>query len=334
VKQVVAYNNIVFRNLVVFTSIFTLILLIDKFSPHIPGLPHPTLVQVFTYYCVNYAIVFIHNHFNIRCNFLPKRLAVFALISVAIIIAFAFVSRFFSIQYKMPTNNYSDVLSSIMTLFVGALLYLAHLWIKNNYITAQKDLASKVLELNFLKQQLSPHFLLNALNNLYGVALAEPKNMPDKILELSSLLNYQVSAVNKEHVPLSEELSFVNSYLQHAQYKSHNLLVKQTKIGAEPSIEIPPLLYLPLIENAVKYSAESEQPLVQLEWTFDAKRIALSIENSVVEGKSKASGNQIGFLNLKRRLEIIELQSEFTSGPTNHNTYKAQLVIWHKSLNA
>jgi LytS/YehU family sensor histidine kinase len=211
---------------------------------------------------------------------------------------------------------------------IGSSIYFWNDWILNNVIKTQKKLLNKEAELNFLKQQLSPHFLLNSLNNLYGVSLSTPEIVSDKILELSDLLRYQVEATNKNNVPLSEEVKFVNDYLENAKYKSNKLIINLESKGEVLNENLPPLLFLPLIENAVKYSAECEQPIINAKWIFENNSICFDIENNFYMNSKIKSGTNIGLANLKRRLEILKQKYSFEIINTNPELYKTILKIW------
>ncbi|HEU4497662.1 MAG TPA: histidine kinase, partial [Flavobacterium sp.] len=193
-------------------------------------------------------------------------------------------------------------------------------------IGLKRKLIANENELSFLKHQLNPHFLLNAINNLYGVSLAEPEIVSEKILELADLLHYQLDAIKKNTVLLADEIAFCKNYIAYMQYKSNNLKVETAITGNFQNKKIHTLLFLPLIENAIKYASETQNPQVNINWLLDKDCLIFTISNTFTANNSKAKGTEIGLANLKRRLEILDAKSELTI--TENDFFKVQLTLW------
>lgn len=73
------------------------------------------------------------------------------------------------------------------------------------------------------------------------------------------------------------------------------------------SVEIAPMLFIPFIENAFKYSRieENENAFVQMEINSNTNRLKFRIENSVATKNKPSSGSGMGICNVKQRLDII-----------------------------
>jgi len=170
--------------------------------------------------------------------------------------------------------------------------------------------------------------LLNAMNNLYGEALAEPDKVPDRILNLSDMLRYQIEATKKDYVLLEEEIAFIKKYMEYYTFRNERLAITQKFDGNFDSIDIPPLFFLPLVENAVKFSAETPEPFINLDLKVKCNSLSFTIKNSCLESGSRISGTGIGIENLKRRLEVYGLKHELNCKKEN-NTFIVKLNIWH-----
>lgn len=332
--MVLKYENIYARNIACLVFIYGLAYLEFSIMPKLPGMPNPTIMQLFNYLCGSFLLIFINNHFVIRNYFLNGKYLKALLGSSSIGIVMFCFSYYLGQLYNIPNNVASEILGSFVKLIIGMCIYLGHNYVLTNMLYTQKKLMSTGAELHFLKQQLSPHFLLNSLNNLYGVSLSAPEIISHKILELSELLRYQVAATNKLTVPIQDEVKFVNNYLNNAKYKANNLNLKINTTGNLSNAAIAPLLFLPLIENAVKFCLESDAPYIHAEWVFDENIIQLNIENNYQTAILSKQGNNIGLANLKRRLEILHLKNNFTIDTATYNIYKTQLTIWHTNTNA
>ncbi|MEZ0129671.1 sensor histidine kinase [Flavobacterium sp. LBUM151] len=227
----------------------------------------------------------------------------------------------------MGLGNFKTL--QILSLIInGMFFYFIHVVITKKIMDADKDIMNFKSELSFLKQQLNPHFLLNAMNNLYGESLAEPDKVPDRILNLSDMLRYQIEATKKDYVLLDEEIAFIKKYMEYYTFRNERLAITQKFEGNFDSIDIPPLFFLPLVENAVKFSAETVEPFINIDLKVKCNSLAFTIKNSYLESGSRISGTGIGIENLKRRLEVYGLKHELNC-KKEKNTFIVKLNIWH-----
>lgn len=219
-------------------------------------------------------------------------------------------------------------LSIISLIFNGTFLYILHALAMKKFSQTDKDIINFKSELSFLKQQLNPHFLLNAMNNLYGESLSEPEKLPGRILNLSDLLRYQIEATKKDFVFVAEEIDFIKKYIEYYTFRNERLSVTQNYEGTFDSIEIPPLFFLPLVENAVKFSGETSNPFIVIDLKVKNQNLSFTLKNNYLETGSRLSSTGIGIENLKRRLEVYGLRHELTCKKEN-NTFSVTLNIWH-----
>jgi hypothetical protein len=219
-------------------------------------------------------------------------------------------------------------LSIISLIFNGTCLYFLHMVVMKKVSQTDKDIINFKSELSFLKQQLNPHFLLNAMNNLYGESLSEPDKLPDRILNLSDMLRYQIEATKKDYVLIEDELDFITKYIDYYSFRNERLSVTQKYDGAFDNIEIPPLFFLPLVENAVKFSGENAEPFIHIDLKMKDQNLSFTIKNNYLDSGSRLSSTGIGIENLKRRLEVYGLKHEL-SCKKEKNIFTVKLNIWH-----
>jgi len=221
-----------------------------------------------------------------------------------------------------------EVTNTLFFTILGTGTYFIHQWAFQNITLRERQLANTVAELEFLKMQLNPHFLLNAMNNLYGEALTNPDDTPNRILQLSHLFRYQIEASKKEVVRLGLEIDFVNEYLDYYKFTSDSLVVELTYEGDLEEYQVPPLLFFSLVENAVKFSLQTERPLIKIKWKEEEKgKIYFEIINSCLPKDKQKAGTGLGLINLKRRLEVSGVQARFMV-EEQKNLYKAKLTLW------
>lgn len=163
-------------------------------------------------------------------------------------------------------------------------------------------------ELKLLKAQINPHFIFNALNNIYSLTYLKSENAPDSVLKLSEMLRYVFYDCSKDRVPLKNEIKYIENYASFQQMKSdytQNIRI-QTEGGIEKCM-IAPMLFIPFIENAFKYSriAELEDAFVNMSIKKEDDLLYFKIENSIPLTAKSVPGSGTGINNVKHRLKII-----------------------------
>jgi two-component system, LytTR family, sensor kinase len=276
---------------------------------------------------VVYGIVFLFNHFAVRLLLLQKKLAGFGLTLLLYLIAVSFLLWGGMEGLEQGQWLWSFV-NGLLIQLIGSGLYFIFLWVKDNYIRTGEQLRQKQDELHLLHLQMNPHFLMNALNNLYGISLSAPDQVPGKIVELSELLRYQVNATRRERVKLSEEIEFLQKFIAHQQWKSRQLGVDLRITGHTHEAEIPPLLGFPLLENAIKFALETPAPSIELVLDYSNNVFTLTLKNSCLAATQRKKGTRLGLANLRQRLLLSGLRHEISSYENEPFLYVAQLKLW------
>lgn len=185
-------------------------------------------------------------------------------------------------------------------------------------------------ELKFLKSQINPHFLFNALHNIYTLSYIKSDLAPEMILKLSDMLRYILYDCTAEKVPLGKEVSYLKNYVKLQQLKAEEADIKLVMASDLPQeLQIAPMLMVPFVENSFKHGKieDTQNGWVRLELHWEAPYICFSVENSVPNNeftKDKVGG--IGIANVKRRLEL--LYDDYTLDIcSNEQTYKVVLKI-------
>ena len=157
--------------------------------------------------------------------------------------------------------------------------------------------------------QVNPHFLFNALNNIYSLAVIENSTKTgNSILRLSELMRYMLyekeDAENK--VSLDKEIRHINSYIDLEKLRHQGTIYVHFSIEGEVAGKrIAPLLIFPLIENAFKHGilTEKDKPVI-IDLKISDDRINFCIEN-YTNNYEKDSVGGIGVQNVKKRLDLL-----------------------------
>jgi len=174
-----------------------------------------------------------------------------------------------------------------------------------------KELENQKLkaELSFLKMQINPHFLFNALNNIYTLTVIEKSTRAgDSIMKLSEMMRYVLyEKEDEEHkVSLDKEIKQLNNYidlekLRHGDDMYLDFSIEGDTIGKR----IAPLLLFPLVENAFKHGLYSDpQKPVRIHFIVTDRQLKFSVQNFKSNYQKDQTGG-IGLQNVKKRMELL-----------------------------
>lgn len=164
-------------------------------------------------------------------------------------------------------------------------------------------------EMNYLKSQTNPHFLFNTLNNIYSLARDKSDLAPESIMRLSKILRFMLYETGGDHIAIEQEIKIVEDYiaLEKLRY-DESLQVRFTHDIEDMKQALPPLLMIPLIENAFKHgvSETRERPFVDIHISLNRRVLELSVKNSTdkIQDMKEVKEN-IGLSNLRRQLELL-----------------------------
>lgn len=186
-------------------------------------------------------------------------------------------------------------------------------------------------EISLLKYQMQPHFFFNTLNNIYALIAKSPNDAQKAVHRLSKMMRYILYENTSETINLSKEIEFIENYNELMLLRM-NGKVKVTSDIAEcgEDVNIPPLLLIPLIENAYKHGVTyTDESFITSKLTLDGGRLIFTVENSLIKSENEdRSHSGIGLQNLQKRLEILYgKEATFTAGETDRDTFRAELSI-------
>lgn len=184
------------------------------------------------------------------------------------------------------------------------------------------------LEFNFLKSQVNPHFLFNALNNIYGLIL---KNENDKaagtVARLAEFMRYTLHSPDQERMPLQKEIKLLQDYIDLEKIRLNHTTVKAAFDANREQQELPSLLLVPLIENAFKYSADQPGAEINIRLHIKESKLQLQVTNTIDANRQLNAAGGIGLQNLKKRLELYYPANYHYQATDTGLLYTTQLEI-------
>ena len=163
-------------------------------------------------------------------------------------------------------------------------------------------------ELQFLKAQIQPHFFFNTLNNLYALILQKSKQAPEVVLKLSEIMEYIIYDAKEPRIRLLKEIGYIQNYIDLEKLRYGDKVSVQLDLqGDIEGKSVPPLLFLPFIENCFKHGAIDNNKLhvlIKFEIT-DSRLLKFSVVNNYNTFIQRTKKHGIGNPNVLRRLELL-----------------------------
>lgn len=165
-------------------------------------------------------------------------------------------------------------------------------------------------ELNYLKSQTNPHFLFNTLNNIYSLAKDKSDLAPEAVMRLSKMLRFMLYETNGEFIAIEQELKIINDYIALEQLRyDENLRIQLHHDIEDMKQAIPPLLLMPLVENAFKHGVSETRghAFIDIHLSVNKRFMTFIVKNS--SGTASDEGEKlrenIGLSNLRRQLALL-----------------------------
>jgi two-component system LytT family sensor kinase len=195
-------------------------------------------------------------------------------------------------------------------MFIGIGLSFKYIrkWVKSELRIVSLEKENLRANLNSLRSQVSPHFLFNTFNNLYVLTKTNPALAGEMLLGFADLMRYQLNECQNEKVDLEQELSYIANLLSLEKLRKNHLDLKiNYDTRTFNGIQVEPLLFVSLVENAVKHGSQlMERPFIHVDMQSQNGLLAFEVVNSipVVAQLKKTKSLGKGIENLRRRLQL------------------------------
>lgn len=203
-----------------------------------------------------------------------------------------------------------------------------HSW--RNQVRALELAKSNIqLEFNFLKSQINPHFLFNTMNNIYGLIMArENERSAALVARLSAVLRYMLYESNRDRMPAAREMQLISDFIELEKIRLNEVSVTSEIRIHSSAPPLPPLLLVPLIENAFKFCRDEKGASIGISIVFNNNVMICKIDNDIDPGRATLeNGGGIGLSNLKKRLDLYFPRRYRYATHTTAGCYHVQLDI-------
>ena len=212
-----------------------------------------------------------------------------------------------------PIPEFKDFFFVFVYLFVTLLAFsygMIRETLRKERLDKEREHESMKSELQFLRWQVNPHFLFNALNNMVSLARAKSDKLEPILIKLSTLMRYMLYETAEFKISLKKEVEYLESYIDLQKIRVGNNVAINVDLGtlADSEYTIEPMLLIPIIENAFKHGIGLvASPIIDIQLTLQNNLLIFKVKNKYIEErrKNKDDISGIGLSNLKRRLELL-----------------------------
>lgn len=198
---------------------------------------------------------------------------------------------------------------SMGTLFFFGIIRHIYNYIRLKQAEQKLRIEKQEAELNYLKSQTNPHFLFNTLNNIYSLSRDKSDLAPESILRLSKILRFMLYETGGNYIAIEQEIKIISNYIALEKLRYDESLHVNFNYDIEDMKQaIPPLLLIPLVENAFKHgvSETRDDPFVDIHLSLKQRQLNFTVKNSAeTAAGSNSVKESIGLSNLRRQLELL-----------------------------
>ena len=229
-----------------------------------------------------------------------------------------FILFVFSWMFTLSDTNKSFPKTFPFFLYAVTTIIAFSYYLLNDKIETDRELAEKEkeylrAELQFLRWQISPHFLFNVLNNMAALSRLKSDQLEPTIIRLSGLMRYMLYDSEEKRHDLTEEIEYINNYisLQNLRFGDKIDISLLVDIDETLFFDIEPMLLIPFVENAFKHGvSDITEPFIKISISLKKSVHGGSIFLFEVKNKYKKSSNNehtlgIGMNNVKRRINLL-----------------------------
>jgi two-component system, LytTR family, sensor kinase len=214
------------------------------------------------------------------------------------------------IEFKSVSQGLTTQMAySVSSFFFFGIIRHVYDYIQLRQAAQQLRIEKQQAELSYLKSQTNPHFLFNTLNNIYSLSRDKSDLAPESILRLSKILRFMLYETSGAYIAIEQELKIITDYIDLEKLRYDESL----RINFNYDIEdlkqaLPPLLLMPLVENAFKHgvSETRDNPFIDIHLSVNQRQLTFVVRNSAetltTDGNVK---ERIGLSNLRRQLELL-----------------------------
>lgn len=186
-------------------------------------------------------------------------------------------------------------------------LRLSVKWVHSEQMRTFVEKENMQTQLAFLRNQVSPHFFMNTLNNIHSLIDIDTGEAKESIIRLSKLMRHLLYDSEAEEIPIRKEITFIKNYVDLMRLRFSEKIEIDLQIPTQvPDKSIPPLLFTSFVENAFKHGISYQKSVfIHISFLYIDDCLHFRIRNSYYRTGSEIGHSGIGIANSRKRLDLI-----------------------------
>ena len=293
-------------------------------------------------------VLFYANYlFFVPYLLLKRKLFLYIIVSVLFLLLFNYVSQElivntlvdrFRDNMPQPPNRPGGLMGirhaipvvfSLTIYLLGGIFSLVVDFYKKESESKELENEHKEIKLQFLRNQLNPHFLFNSLNSIYSLVRSKSNDAPEAVITLSELMRYMLYEAGDKQVLLEKEINYLKNYiaLQRLRLKNSEAVKLNIK-GETRNLKIYPLLLISFIENAFKYGTDYEgNTHIDIKIKVLDNNLIFEVENIIGLYRRDEKNSGVGLKNIKNQLNHLYNKNHELIIEETKTNYKVHLTI-------
>ena len=259
--------------------------------------------------------LFLLNHFLLLPRLiLRKRYLAY---TIAVLISIALITTVYYVidnpgkvegGHPGPVPPYAELLLfSLLIVSVDTGLSLSAIGLREEEKRARLEKENVEARLALLQHQISPHFFMNTLNNIYALIEQDKDRSREAVMRFSRIMRYLLYREGEGYVPIAKEFEFVRSYVELMKLRfTESVTVNLTIPEDRDDVTVPVLLFVTYLENAFKFGVSgSRSATIGIAFRYDGDHLIFHCSNPIHPDRKPPVGTGIGLSNNRRRLDLI-----------------------------
>lgn len=291
-----------------------------------------------------YFLIFIANTTILApCLLLRNRYWLYSILLLVMLFAIFGTIEIFDFRYWQSNLSLRDKASFTdlewyWNVLIGILMAGANSMIKLYYRTLETNQRMAMLEkqnieneMQYLKYQINPHFLMNTLNNIHAMIDIDTELAKQSVIDLSRMLRHVLYDSSGSSTTLDKEVEFLHNYIELMRIRYTDdveITINAPDINTCRKVSMPPLLLIVLVENAFKHGISySKRSFININIAVDKDSLTCVVANSRHTAQTNEHSG-IGLNNITKRLDLIFGDTySLTTDSSSDDKYIVELVI-------
>lgn len=282
--------------------------------------------------------VYLKVYWLIPKYLVPKKYIQYAFYLIVLIIVWGLIigvaepwidKHWFNETEEPKTTPFSGIMALAFIMLVTTLVNLSYRWFIQLSKIKQIENDRLQMELSSLRNQISPHFFFNTLNNLYALSLEKSDETSEVILKLSEMMRYTIYDCKETTVSIGSEVAYLENFIKLQEMRHHKRgYINFEKEITNDQLRIAPMILIVFLENAFKHGFDllEKEAFLNIKLSVKKNTVRLYMENNFkATDQSKDTG--IGLENVKRRLSLIYPTTHQLDIVTKNNVFCVNLEL-------